>query len=143
MALHTFRLGLILTTVLAAAALVAMAGPAQEAVDRDTIDGRPVITLSNDKLSLSLRAVGGAMVRLLMKDDPGRLNPFEGLCHFVWLADFKEFTWPMAPTVAGALIDMRIAPTVQVDDVRLETGAITIEDRKHDKQIVLKISRGL
>ena len=30
-----------------------------------------------------------------------------------------------------------------VDDVRLETGAITIEDRKHDKQIVLKISRGL
>jgi hypothetical protein len=31
----------------------------------------------------------------------------------------------------------------QVDDVRLETGAITIEDRSHDKRIVLKISRGL
>jgi hypothetical protein len=380
-ALHTFRLGLILPTVLAAAALVAIAGPAQEAVDRATIDGRPVITLSNDKLSLTLRAVGGAMVRLLMKDDPGQLNPFEGLGHFVcvdgfgpvskeeeaaglpghgeahrvpwdlvsstrddgtftvqfsaalplvhenfrrtlrivngesviyidselesqlafdrpinWgehatisgafleqgktvtdmsatramtrsyeseavdppdhhnLADFKEFTWPMAPTVAGALIDMRISPTVtpvmdqttslmdpsrrlayvtalhperqailgyvfrreeypwiqiwdsypgggrrsnrgmefavqpfdlprrdviqtnsmfdtttyrwlpaqskitssfimfytrtpegftQVDDVRLETGAITIEDRRHDKRIVLKISRAL
>ena len=26
----------------------------------------------------------------------------------------------------------------QVDDVRLENGAITIEDRKHDKKIVLE-----
>jgi hypothetical protein len=31
----------------------------------------------------------------------------------------------------------------QVDDVVLENGVITIEDRKHDKRIVLKASRGL
>jgi hypothetical protein len=31
----------------------------------------------------------------------------------------------------------------QVDNVVLENGAITIEDRKHDKKIVLKASRGL
>jgi hypothetical protein len=28
------------------------------------------------------------------------------------LADFKEFTWPMAPTAAGGVVDVRIAPTV-------------------------------
>ena len=28
------------------------------------------------------------------------------------LADFKEFTWPMAPTATGGLVDVRIAPTV-------------------------------
>ena len=28
------------------------------------------------------------------------------------LADDKEFTWPMAPTVGGGLVDVRIAPTI-------------------------------
>ena len=28
------------------------------------------------------------------------------------LADDKEFTWPMAPTAAGGLIDVRLAPTI-------------------------------
>ena len=28
------------------------------------------------------------------------------------LADYKEFTWPMAPTAAGPPVDMRIAPTI-------------------------------
>ena len=28
------------------------------------------------------------------------------------LADFKEFMWPMAPTVAGTPVDMRVSPTV-------------------------------
>jgi hypothetical protein len=28
------------------------------------------------------------------------------------LADFKEFAWPMAPTAAGSLIDVRTAPTI-------------------------------
>jgi hypothetical protein len=28
------------------------------------------------------------------------------------LADFKEFTWPMAPTASGGTVDMRIAPVV-------------------------------
>ena len=67
---------------------VAAAQPPQEAVDRSTLDGRPVITIANDKLSLALRAVGGAMVRLLMKDDSAQLNPFEGLGHFVCVDGF-------------------------------------------------------
>ncbi len=69
------------------AAIVVGARP-QEAVERSTVDGRPVIGLSNDKLSLALRAVGGAMVRLVMKDDSGQLNPFEGLGHFVCVDGF-------------------------------------------------------
>jgi hypothetical protein len=28
------------------------------------------------------------------------------------LADFKEFKWPMAPTVNGAPVDMRVSPTI-------------------------------
>jgi hypothetical protein len=31
----------------------------------------------------------------------------------------------------------------QVDDVVLENGQLTIQDRLHDRQIVLKASRGL
>ncbi|HEU4938592.1 MAG TPA: hypothetical protein VFT39_19205 [Vicinamibacterales bacterium] len=62
--------------------------PLQEPFDRGTLDGRPVINISNDKLSLALRAVGGSMVRLLMKDDSGQLNPFEGLGHFVCVDGF-------------------------------------------------------
>jgi len=368
--------------VVATVVIAAIAAQSPQApIDLGTLDGRPVITLSNDKLSLALRAVGGSMVQLLLKDDSNHLNPFEGLGHFVcvdgfgpvskeeeaaglpghgeahrvpwdivssgrengtltvqfnaalplvhenfrrtlrmvdgesviyidselesllafdrpinWgehatisgafleqgktvtdmsatramtrsyeseavdppdhhnLADFKEFRWPMAPTVAGALVDMRVSPTVtpvmdqttslmdpsrrlayvtalhparqallgyvfhreeypwiqiwdsypggsrrsyrgmefavqpfdlprrdviqtnsmfdtptyrwlpaaskitssfimfytrtpdgfsQVDDVRLENGAITVEDRRHDRKIVLKASRGL
>jgi len=68
-------------------AVVAAQSP-QEPIDRGTLDGRPVITLSNDKLSVALRAMGGAMVRLVMKDDSGQLNPFEGLGHFVCVDGF-------------------------------------------------------
>jgi hypothetical protein len=71
-----------------AAAIVAGAQSPQEAFDRGTLDGRPVITIANDKLSVALRAVGGAMVRLVMKDDSGQLNPFEGLGHFVCVDGF-------------------------------------------------------
>lgn len=77
----------VLTTTLAATA-VAAAHALQEPVDRGTLDGRPIITLANDKLSLSLRTVGGAMVQLLMKDDASQLNPFEGLGHFVCVDGF-------------------------------------------------------
>src|SRR3954469_20060960 len=87
-ALLAFRPGLALMTLFGAAGIVAIAGPAQVAVERGTIEGSPVITVSNDKLSLTLRAVGGAMVRLLMKDDLGQLNPFEGLGHFVCVDGF-------------------------------------------------------
>ena len=43
---------------------------------------------SNDKLTLALRSVGGAMVQLLMKDDPEQLNPLQGLGHFVCVDGF-------------------------------------------------------
>jgi len=53
-----------------------------------TFDGRPVRILGNDKLSLAIRSVGGAMVQLVMKDDMSQLNPFEGLGHFVCVDGF-------------------------------------------------------
>jgi hypothetical protein len=71
-----------------AAAIVVAAQSPQESIDRGTLDGRPVVTISNDKLSLALRAVGGSMVRLVLKDDSGQLNPFEGLGHFVCVDGF-------------------------------------------------------
>jgi len=61
-----------------AAACVALA-----AQEPGTFDGRPVRILSNDKLSLAVRTVGGAMVQLVMKDQADAPNPFEGLGHFV------------------------------------------------------------
>jgi hypothetical protein len=54
-----------------------------------TLDGRPVVVLSNDKLSLSMRVQGGAMVRLLLSDDPTGTNPMHtGLGHFVCVDGF-------------------------------------------------------
>jgi hypothetical protein len=61
---------------------------AQENVRELTIDGRPVRILSNDKLELTIRAVGGSMIQLVMKDDADRLNPLEGLGHFVCVDGF-------------------------------------------------------
>lgn len=65
----------------AACAVIAAQEPA-------TYDGRPVRILSNDKLSLAIRSVGGAMVQLVIKDDASQLNPFEGLGHFVCVDGF-------------------------------------------------------
>ena len=54
-----------------------------------SIDGRPVIVLSNDTLSLAMRQQGGAMVRLLLADDPSGTNPMHtGLGHFVCVDGF-------------------------------------------------------
>jgi len=66
-----------------AAACVALA-----AQEPGTFDGRPVRILSNDKLSLAVRTVGGAMVQLVMKDQADAPNPFEGLGHFVCVDGF-------------------------------------------------------
>jgi len=74
--------------VVLAAAVVGVAQDAQRPVDRGTFDGKTVINLSNDKLSLALRTVGGAMVRLVINDDAGQLNPFEGLGHFLCVDGF-------------------------------------------------------
>jgi hypothetical protein len=83
-----FRRLPIAMAVLLAVAMVSGSEPQQELIDRSMVDGRPVVTIANDKLSLALRAVGGAMVRLLMKDDARQLNPFEGLGHFVCVDGF-------------------------------------------------------
>lgn len=71
-----------------AAGVISATAPAQEPVDKGVIDGREVINLTNDQMSLSLRAVGGAIVRLTSNDDQSQLNPFEGLGHFVCVDGF-------------------------------------------------------
>ena len=53
-----------------------------------TLDGRPVRIIANDRLALTLRTVGGAMVGLVMTDDPDKLNPLQGLGHFVCVDGF-------------------------------------------------------
>jgi hypothetical protein len=58
------------------------------AQEEATLDGRPVRVMSNDKLTLSIRSVGGAMVQILFKDDPDKLNPLQGLGHFVCVDGF-------------------------------------------------------
>lgn len=58
---------------------------AQEEV---TLDGRPARLFSNDKLTLAIRSVGGGMTQLLMRDDPEKLNPLQGLGHFVCVDGF-------------------------------------------------------
>lgn len=66
--------------------LLASAASAQEA---GTFEGRPVLVLSNDKLALTVRSQGGAMVRLLMKDDRDQVSPLHaGLGHFVCVDGF-------------------------------------------------------
>ena len=53
------------------------------------IDGRPVLMISNDKLTLAVRTEGGAMVQLLLKDDPDAVNPMHTrLGHFVCVDGF-------------------------------------------------------
>jgi hypothetical protein len=53
-----------------------------------TLDGRPVRIIANDKLSLTIRSLGGAMTQLFMNDDPDKLNPLQGLGHFVCVDGF-------------------------------------------------------
>jgi hypothetical protein len=84
---HSLRM-MAIWVVLPVGTLIASRGAVQEVFDRGTIDGRAVLVLANDRLSLSLRAVGGAMVRLVMKEDSSELNPFDGLGHFVCVDGF-------------------------------------------------------
>jgi hypothetical protein len=53
------------------------------------LDGRPVLTISNDKLTLDVRTVGGAMVRMVLNDDPAGVNALHArLGHFVCVDGF-------------------------------------------------------
>jgi hypothetical protein len=58
------------------------------AQEQPTVDGRAVRIYANDRLTLALRTVGGAMVQLVRADDPDKLNPLEGLGHFVCVDGF-------------------------------------------------------
>ena len=61
-------------------------GPAQ---DRVLTDDRSLLAISNDKLTLSVRTQGGAMVRMVLNDDPDKVNPMHaGLGHFVCVDGF-------------------------------------------------------
>jgi hypothetical protein len=71
-----------------ASLLLLCCGCAVLAQQETTLDGRAVRVIANDKLSLSMQSAGGAMVQLLMTDDPARLNPLEGLGHFVCVDGF-------------------------------------------------------
>lgn len=82
MASRAARLSLACASAVAAATLVAAAQQAP------TGAARPELTIGNDRLSLTMREVGGAMVRLVMNDDAEQLNPFHSLGHFVCVDGF-------------------------------------------------------
>ena len=65
--------------------LTAAAAAAQQDV---TYDGKPARVIENDKLALTILTSGGAMVQLVRKDDPSKLNPLEGLGHFLCVDGF-------------------------------------------------------
>jgi hypothetical protein len=58
------------------------------AQEESTLDGRPTRVIANDTLALTMHSIGGAMVQLLIKDDPDKLNPLQGLGHFVCVDGF-------------------------------------------------------
>jgi hypothetical protein len=65
---------------------LAVTAPAQDPV---VVNGRPVLMIANDKLTLGVRIEGGAMVRLVLNDDQAAVNPLhEELGHFVCVDGF-------------------------------------------------------
>jgi hypothetical protein len=64
------------------------------------LDGRPALTIANDKLTLGVRTEGGAMIRMVLNDDPAGVNALHaGYGHFVCVDGFG----PVSPEerVAG------------------------------------------
>lgn len=70
------------------AALVLALTSGANAQQEITVDGRPARTIENDKLALTILSNSGAMVQLVRKDDPAKLNPLEGLGHFLCVDGF-------------------------------------------------------
>jgi hypothetical protein len=53
------------------------------------VNARPALVFANDKLTVGVRTEGGAIVQLLLKDDPGGVNPMhDRLGHFVCVDGF-------------------------------------------------------
>jgi hypothetical protein len=74
----------------------AVSALAQEPV---LLDGKPVFMIANDKVTLAVRSEGGAMVRLVLKDDPAAVNPLHAeLGHFVCVDGFG----PVSPEERSA-----------------------------------------
>src|SRR5436190_2036902 len=74
-------------------------GEAGTAQDRAAADRGPVLTIANDKLTLDIRIEGGAMVRLILNDDRGGVNPLlADLGHFVCVDGFG----PVSPEERNA-----------------------------------------
>jgi len=74
-------------------------GEAGTAQDRAAADRGPVLTIANDKLTLDIRIEGGAMVRLILNDDRGGVNPLHAdLGHFVCVDGFG----PVSPEERAA-----------------------------------------
>ncbi|MEO8076600.1 MAG: hypothetical protein ABI818_09750 [Acidobacteriota bacterium] len=78
--------------------LLVVFGCALVAQEETTLDGRPVRILSNDKLALAVRSMGGTMTQILRTDDPDQLNPLQGLGHFVCVDGFG----PVSPEERAA-----------------------------------------
>jgi len=53
----------------------ALAAPAQF-LHKGTFEDRPSVALSNDKMELTILTNGGALVNLVLKDDPQQMSPF-------------------------------------------------------------------
>jgi len=66
--------------------------------DEVMVDGRASRIISNDKLALTVRSLGGAFSQILLKDDPAQINPLQGLGHFVCVDGFG----PVSPEERAA-----------------------------------------
>lgn len=55
--------------------LASVCGPIGSA-QTTTFEGYPAVALSNDKLELRLMMQGGTLASIVLKDDPGKMNPF-------------------------------------------------------------------
>src|SRR5262245_8421335 len=86
----------VVNAAVVASSAFSFAGLAQDrAPARD--DG--LLSIANDKLTLGLRTQGGSMVRLVLNDDPDKVNPMHtGLGHFVCVDGFG----PVSPEERSA-----------------------------------------
>jgi hypothetical protein len=63
--------------------------PLASAQESIVLDGTPALSISNDRLSLAIRSVGGAMVNLLLRDDPHQIDPLHSRYgHYVCVDGF-------------------------------------------------------
>ena len=78
--------GVVKAAVMVALSSFCFAGVAQ---DRAPAPDAGLLSIANDKLTLGMRTQGGSMVRLVLNDDPDKVNPMHtGLGHFVCVDGF-------------------------------------------------------